>query len=271
MTKFFDQYVEPFVSSFGRIFVSLFNASRVALEEMGRMLRMLWASCKLVVTPPVRWQLIVDQMQFIGVGSLFIVVLTAIFSGMVFALQSGRAFAIFGAETLTGAVVTITLSRELAPVLTALMVTARSGSAMAAQIGTMQVTQQIEALSAMAVNPIDYLIAPRIVAAILVMPMLTSIFDFVGLLGAYIVSTKLLNIDPAMFMEKIRYYVDVADIVQGLFKSIFFAVILSLVSCYQGLQAQKGAYDVGRRVTMAVVISSVAILVADYFLTALLF
>ena len=157
--------------------------------------------------------------------------LTALFTGMVFALQSGRAFAIFRAETLTGSVVTLTITRELAPVLTALMVTARAGSAMAAQIGTMQVTQQIEALSAMAVSPVGYLIAPRIIATVLIMPFLTSIFNFVVILGAYIVSTRLLNIDEAMFLENIRYYVDFGDFVQGLFKSIFFAAILVLISC----------------------------------------
>lgn len=259
------------IAVFGRIVLSLFHVLEMALEELGQMLSMFWESLRQIIKPPIRWRLIVDQMQFIGVGSLFIVVLTAVFTGMVFALQSGRAFAIFRAETLTGSVVTLTLTRELAPVLTALMVTARAGSAMAAQIGTMQVTQQVEALSAMAVNPVGYLIAPRIIASVLIMPFLTSIFNFVGILGSYVVSTKLLNIDEAMFLENIRYYVDVADFVQGLFKSIFFAAILSLISCYQGMQARSGASDVGRRVTMAVVISSVAILVIDYFLTALLF
>lgn len=271
MTKLYALFLEPLILSLGKFCLTLVRASNVAIGETGEMLIMLWNSFKATFSHPIRWRLIVDQMQFVGVGSLFIVVLTAVFAGMVFALQSGRAFAIFSAETLTGAVVAITISRELAPVFTALMVTARSGSAMSAQIGTMQVTQQIEAMSAMAVDPIEYLIAPRVIATILVMPILTSIFNFVGVLGAYIVSIKLLGIDEAMFLEKIKNYVAVSDIVQGLFKSIFFAIILSIVSCYQGFQAKKGASDVGQRVTMAVVISSVAILVADYFLTAILF
>lgn len=262
---------DALVLSLGNAVLTTLGGFQRSVIETGRMLIMLWQSCKYTFTPPIRWRLIVDQMQFVGVGSLFIVVLTATFSGMVFALQSGRAFAIFGAESLTGSVVMMTLTRELAPTLTALMVSARAGSAMAAQLGTMQVTQQIDALSAMAVNPVGYLVAPRIIGTVLTMPLLTSIFNFVGMLGAYIVSVKLLKIDEGGFLEKTRYYVDINDFVQGLFKSIFFGAILALVSCYQGFQARKGAYDVGRRVTMAVVISSVTILVADYFLTAILF
>lgn len=263
--------IESLILSLGRFVLSFLHTLNVGITEAGQMLIIFWTAMKSMVKPPIRWRLIVDQMQFIGVGSLFIVVLTAVFAGMVFALQSGRAFAIFSAETLTGAVVAITITRELAPVFTALMVTARSGSAMAAQLGTMQVTQQIEAMSAMAVDPLEYLIAPRIIATILVMPILTSIFNFVGMLGAYLVSIHLLGIDVAMFLEKIKIYAAISDIVQGLFKSIFFGAILSLVSCYQGFQAKKGASDVGQRVTMAVVVSSVSILVADYFLTAILF
>ena len=265
------RYAQAVITNLGTALLSLVDAFRQTVTETGQMLIMLWQSVKFTFTPPVRWRLIVDQMHFVGVGSLFIVVLTAIFSGMVFALQSGRAFAIFGAETLTGSVVMMTLTMEIAPTLTALMVSARAGSAMAAQIGTMQVTQQVEALSAMAVNPVGYLVAPRIIGTILTTPILTSIFNCVGMIGAYIVCVKLLKIDEGAFLEKTRYYVDVPDFVQGLFKSVFFGAILSLVSCYQGFQARKGAFDVGRRVTMAVVISSVTILVADYFITAILF
>ncbi|MEZ4705080.1 MAG: ABC transporter permease [Bdellovibrionota bacterium] len=218
-----------------------------------------------------RWSVIIDQMRFIGVSSFFIVFLTSAFTGMVIALQTGRAFALFQAETLTGAVTAISLSRELAPVLTALMITARAGSAMAAQLGTMKVTEQIDALSTMAVDPMGYLVTPRVIAAVLMMPVLTGLFDFIGMWGGYLVGVGLLGIDQATFMEKVRYYMHVPYIVEGLFKSLFFGALLSSISCYMGFHARGGAAGVGRVTTRAVVISSVSILVADYFLTALLF
>jgi len=259
------------VINLGRVVLAIIHAFSLGIREAGSMLLLLWNVSLQAVTPPIRWKLLVQQIQFIGVSSLFIVVLTGAFTGMVFALQSGRAFALFQAETLTGAVASLSISRELAPVLTSLMVTARAGSAMAAQLGTMQVTQQIDALASMAVNPIHYLIVPRVVASVLVLPLLTALFDFIGALGSYVVGVKLLQIDEGVFLQKIRYYVDVSDIVQGLFKSLFFGLILAVVSCYKGYHAEGGALGVGRVTTQAVVISSVSILVSDYFLTALLF
>jgi phospholipid/cholesterol/gamma-HCH transport system permease protein len=259
------------IGDLGRFVLDVLRSFLEGIRQTGRIVLLAWAVAKAVVHPPIRWKITVAQMQFIGVSSLFIVVLTGAFTGMVFALQSGRAFALFGAETLTGATACLSIARELAPVLTALMVTARAGSAMAAQLGTMQVTQQIDALTSMAVNPVNYLIVPRVIASLLVVPILTAIFNFVGALGTYVVAVKILEINQAIFIEKIRYYVEVADIVQGLFKSVVFALILSLVSCYKGYNARGGAAGVGLVTTQAVVISSVAILVSDYFLTALLF
>ncbi|MCB0326903.1 MAG: ABC transporter permease [Bdellovibrionales bacterium] len=241
------------------------------LEAFGDFFTFVYRSFWISLTSKPRWSVIIDQMRFIGVSSFFIVFLTSAFTGMVIALQTGRAFALFQAETLTGAVTAISLSRELAPVLTALMITARAGSAMAAQLGTMKVTEQIDALSTMAVNPLGYLITPRILAAIMMMPVLTGLFDFIGMGGSYLVGVGLLNIDQAIFTEKIRYYMHIPYIIEGLFKSIFFGAILSSVSCYMGFHAKGGAAGVGRVTTRAVVISSVSILVADYFLTALLF
>ncbi len=259
------------VGGLGRIVLSLIQIFTIAITETGRIHLFLFEGIRQIFIPPVRWRSIMFQMQFIGVNSLFIVVLTAAFTGMVFALQSGRAFALFRAETLTGAVASISIARELSPVLTALMVTARAGSAMAAQIGTMKVTQQVDALMSMAVNPVHYLVVPRVAACVMVVPLLTAVFDFVGVLGTYIVGVKLLRIDEAIFVQKIKYYIDVSDILQGLFKSSIFALILALVSCYKGYCAKGGAQGVGLVTTQAVVISSVAILISDYFLTALLF
>lgn len=218
-----------------------------------------------------RPRLIFEQMQFIGTKSLFIIILTGAFTGMVFALQVGRAFALFNAESLTGAVASIALARELAPVLAALMVTARAVSAMAAQIGTMRVTQQIDALETMAVDSLNYLATPRIIATVLMLPLLCAVFDLVGSLGCYIVGVHLLSIPVGIFMSKIEFYVLTEDIVQGLFKSVLFGLIISSIGCYKGYHAKGGAVGVGRATTEAVVLASVMVLVSDYFITAIFF
>lgn len=218
-----------------------------------------------------RWNLIIMQMKNIGVSSMFIVTLTGLFTGMVMALQTGRAFQLFQAETLTGAVCTLAIIKELGPVLATLMITARSGSAMAAQLGTMQVSQQIDALTSMAINPQGYLVAPRIIACVIVTPILTAMFDFIGFIGSYLVGVHLLKINDAVFVEKIVQYVTTYNIIEGLFKSVIFGFILASISCYKGFFTRGGAEGVGRSTTEAVVLSSVSILVFDYFLTALLF
>jgi phospholipid/cholesterol/gamma-HCH transport system permease protein len=241
------------------------------LNEIGAILLLAWQVLIGIIRWPLRIPLVFIQMRFIGVQSLFIVALTGMFTGMVFALQSGRAFRLFNAEALTGAASGLSLARELAPVLSAIMVTARAGSAMAAEIGTMRVTQQVDALSAMAVNPVSYLVIPRVLATVLVMPLLTAIFDFVGGIGTYIVGVKFLKIDEAVFMQKMAWYVDADDLLQGLFKACCFGFILSVVGCYKGLNAAGGAKGVGEATTSAVVIASIAILVSDYFITALFF
>ena len=211
------------------------------------------------------------QMRNIGVNSMFIVILTAVFTGMVMALQTGRAFQLFQAETLTGAVCALSISKELGPVLAALMITARSGSAMAAQLGTMQVSQQIDALTSMAINPQGYLVAPRIIACVIVTPILTAIFDFMGILGSYVVGVGLMKINHAIFIEKIIQYMTTYNFIEGMFKSAIFGLILASISCYKGFFTRGGAEGVGRSTTEAVVLSSVSVLVFDYFLTALLF
>lgn len=238
--------------------------------ELGQMCLLFAKTCYWTTKKPFRWKLIFEQMEFIGVRSLFIIILTSAFTGFVFALQAKVALSKFQGESLTGTVVALSLTKELAPVLTALMVTARAGSAMAAQIGTMKVTEQIDALRSLAVEPISYLIVPRIIATIIMVPILTGIFDIVGITGSYIVGVKLLGINAASFIGQIEWYVDAEDIFHGIFKSFFFAIILSLVGCYKGYTTSGGAQGVGQATTKAVVIASVAILIADYFLTALL-
>lgn len=210
------------------------------------------------------------QMEFIGVRSLPIIALTASFTGMVFALQTGYTSRLFNAESLVGVTVGMSLAREIGPVFTALMVVARAGSSMAAEIGTMKVTEQVEALRAMAVSPIQYLVVPRVIAGTVMLPLLAAFFSFVGIIGAFIVAVYLLQIPEASFINRLVYYVDADDFVGGLLKAGFFGFALSLVSCHQGYRTKGGAEGVGRSTTRAVVIASVTVLVLNYFLTTLI-
>lgn len=263
--------ITSIIESIGRFIIDALQNIRPLVQSFGFFIVFIAQSLRQLVGEKIRWNLMLIQMRTIGVNSMFIVMLTGLFTGMVMALQTGRAFQLFQAETLTGAVCTLAIIKELGPVLATLMITARSGSAMAAQIGTMQVSQQIDALTSMAINPMGYLVAPRIFAAIVVTPMLTAMFDFIGVLGSYIVGVGLLKINHAVFIEKIITYTDTTNIVEGLFKSAVFGLILSSISCYKGFFTRGGAEGVGRSTTEAVVLSSVSILVFDYFLTALLF
>lgn len=217
--------------------------------------------------PPFRSQIFFKQMEYIGVKSIAIVLLVGVFSGAVFALQTGFAFSTFNAESLVGATVGVALARELAPVFTALMVVARAGSGMAAELGTMEVTEQIDALQAMAIHPLQYLVSPRLVAGVLMLPLLSAMFLGVGLMGAYFVGVHLLTIPEGPFVQQLTFVLDASDIVQGLLKAAIFGFVLAAVSAYQGMKARNGAEGVGRATTRAVVISSVSILVLDYFLT----
>ena len=220
--------------------------------------------------PPFRPVLLLQQAEFIGVGSLFIVLLTGLFTGLVFALQSSFAFATFNAESLVGATVVISLTRELSPVLSGLMVTGRAGSAIATELGTMKVSEQIDALSTMAVNPIQYLAVPRVFAMTAVMPLLTMLFNMVGFLGAYIVSVFQAGIDRGTFMGRIHQYVQLSDVLGGLVKSAVFGFVIALIACQKGMNAEGGSRGVGLAATRTVVSGSVSILVLDYVLTTII-
>jgi phospholipid/cholesterol/gamma-HCH transport system permease protein len=203
----------------------------------------------------------------VGVRSMWIILLTALFAGAVFALQAGKVYALFNMESMVGATVALSLTREMGPVFAAIMITARACSAMAAEIGTMRVTEQIEALETMAVNPIHYLVVPRVVACTVMVPLLTMLFDFVGSVGSYIVGIYLLGISEGPFLSRIDYYVDPDDIWSGLLKAAIFGFLIAAISCYMGYFTRQGAKGVGLATTRAVVVSAVTILVADYFLT----
>ena len=210
-------------------------------------------------------------MEFIGVKSLSVVIITGSFTGMVLALQTYHAFHRFSSEAIVGATVALSMTRELGPVLTALMVTGRAGSAMAAELGSMRVTEQIDALTVMALSPIKYLVTPRILAALFMLPILTVIADFMGIVGSYLVGVKLLGINEGVFISRMIKYVDLDDIYNGLVKAAFFGIVLSLVSCYKGFNTRGGAVGVGKATTEAVVVSSITILISDYVLTSLMF
>ncbi len=241
------------------------------MSEMGEILLMFIRCMAWTFVPPFRFRNLIKQMEFIGVKSLFIVVLTGVFSGMVLALQSYHGFKKFGGESLMGGIVALSLLREMGPVMTALMVNARAGSAIAAELGTMRVTEQIDALEIMAINPVHYLVVPRIWAGVLMMPLLTAINILVGIIGGYFVGVVLLNINSGVFINKITNMVEMADLVQGMVKSVFFGLFLTLIGCYKGFYTYGGAEGVGRATTEAVVISSVSILIGTYVITSLLF
>jgi phospholipid/cholesterol/gamma-HCH transport system permease protein len=241
------------------------------LSEFGGIFLIFLKATYYAVIPPYRPAVLLKQMEFIGAQSTFIISLTGLFTGMVFALQSSHAFKLFGAENLIGPSVALSLTRELGPVLTALMVTGRAGSAIAAELGTMRVTEQIDALYSMAVNPVQYLIVPRVIGAVLMLPLLTGLFDFLGILGSYLLGVYVLGLNPQDFMDRVIYLVDFDDLYMGLVKSMCFGAIIAVVSCYKGFFTTGGAEGVGRAATQSVVISSVAILIGDYILTALMF
>ncbi|MCK5286768.1 MAG: ABC transporter permease [Thermodesulfovibrionia bacterium] len=241
------------------------------IEEIGLLLVLFYSTLKLLITPPLEMKNILKQMLDIGVNSLPVVLITAIFTGMVLALQSYTGFKRFGAEGLVGSVVALSMTRELGPVLTALIVTGRAGAAMAAELGTMRVTEQIDALETLATNPIKYLVVPRFFSGLIMLPCLTVIADIVGIIGGYFVTVIMLNANVTTYMRMTWDYLEMQDIYNGLIKACFFGAALSLIGCYKGFYATGGAEGVGKATTGAVVISFMVILISDYFLSAWLF
>jgi phospholipid/cholesterol/gamma-HCH transport system permease protein len=241
------------------------------LEELGRFFQMLARAAAWTVRPPYDVPEHFRQMVRVGVDSIPVVFLTTLFTGMVLALQTFNGFARFHAESLVGSVVALSLTRELAPVLTALMVTGRVGSAMAAELGTMRVTEQIDALTALGTEPVQYLVVPRVAASILMMPLLVMLGDAVGMYGGYLVAVQLLGANPITYVENSFQFLEVSDVTSGILKAAVFGLIFSLVACVRGYYTEGGAEGVGRSTTRAVVSGSLAVLFADFFLTKLLF
>jgi phospholipid/cholesterol/gamma-HCH transport system permease protein len=221
----------------------------------------------LALRKPFRVSLFFKQMEFIGNKSLGVVILTGMFTGMVLTFQTYRSLRDFSSETIVGGLVAVAMTRELGPVLSSLMVNARAGSAIAAEIGTMRVTEQIDALFALAVNPVQYLVTPRVLAGLIMVPILTAVADLTGIFGGYLVGVILLGVDPGIFMAKIVDFVKLGDIAQGSVKAAVFGMILTQVAAYKGYTTYGGAEGVGRATTEAVVVSAVLILFADYLIT----
>jgi len=217
--------------------------------------------------PPFRPELVLAQMAGIGVGSTFIVATTGFFAGMVLGLQGNYAMRPLGAEGYVGGSVAISLARELAPVFTSLMVIGRSGSAIATELGTMRVTEQIDAMETMAVNPVHYLAVPRFLAAVAMFPLLTMLFNAIGYAGAYLMGIYVAEIPAGPFIEHTRTFVEPGDVLHGLFKAVLFGAVVAVITTYRGYSATGGSRGVGEGTTRAVVMSSIAILVVDYALT----
>ena len=219
--------------------------------------------------PPLYINDLLQQMDIIGIGSLPIVLLTGFFIGAVMVVQTASQFERFGETSLTGDVVSLALVRELGPVITGLMVAGRNASGMASELGSMQVTEQVDAMRAMGTDPNRKLVAPRVLATICVLPLLTAMADFVGLTGGFIVSYFTLRIGAVEFWTRALNALEFSDLMQGMAKPVIFAFLLATIGCYKGLTVRGGTQGVGRATTQAVVISSVSILVSDFFLTKL--
>lgn len=221
--------------------------------------------------PPFYPRLLVRQMIEIGYYSLPVVGLTAIFTGMVLALQSYTGFARFSAESAIPNVVIVSITRELGPVLAGLMVAGRVGAAMAAELGTMRVTEQIDALNTLATNPFKYLVAPRLIAGLTMLPILVLIADIIGVFGGYLVSVHKLGFNPATYLKNTIDFMETQDVVSGLVKAAAFGFLVTLMGCYHGYHSKGGAQGVGQATTNAVVTASILILCCNYFITELFF
>jgi phospholipid/cholesterol/gamma-HCH transport system permease protein len=253
-----------------RLIENLGRVTFVCVNEVGRLSSFFSSSIQWLFRKPYRTKEIFIQLEFIGNQSLFIIILSSLFTGMVFALQIYSGFHMVNADALIGPSVALALTRELGPVLTGLIVTGRAGAAISAQLGTMRVTEQIDALEVMGVNPKQFLVMPRIVAAVIAMPLLTAVFDFVGNVGSYLLSTRLLHIDAALYLAKINTFTRPRDIAQSLIKGACFGLIFSLIGTYRGFNTENGARGVGKATNETVVLSSILILVSDYFLSAII-
>lgn len=243
----------------------------IFLAAIGRLTIFTITALSHCIRPPIYFRLIARQMIDIGYYSLPVVGLTALFSGMVLALQSHVGFARFQAEEAVATVVVLSITRELGPVLAGLMVAGRMGASMAAEIGTMRVTEQIDALSTMAVDPFKYLVAPRLIAGLTMLPLLVLVADLIGVFGGFLIGVYRLDFSAEVYMNRTWEFLETHDVVSGLIKASVFGFLISLMGCYHGYHSRQGAEGVGSATTNAVVSASILILVFNYFLTGTFF
>lgn len=256
--------VLTFIATIGRLTNSI-------LEKTGDIAIFIFNSLIACVTPPFYFKITLAQLMRIGYFSLPVVGLTAIFSGAVLALQTYSGFSRFNAESTIATVVAISLTRELAPVLVGLIVAGRVGASMAAELGTMKVTEQLDALRTLSTNPFKYLVAPRIIAAVISLPILVFIADIIGIMGGYLVSVHSLGFSAGPYIINTFKFLEVMDVVSGLVKALFFGFIIAIMGCYFGYRSKGGAQGVGIATTNAVVVSSIVILLSNYIITGWFF
>jgi len=241
------------------------------LDEAGSLALLFGRTLVWIVRPPFRLRSLFEQMASVGVNSLPIVLITAIFTGAVLALQTMTGFKRFNAQDLVGTIVALSLCRELGPVLTGLIVSGRVGSGMAAELGTMKVTEQIDALETLATDPVNYLVVPRFLSGLVMLPVLTALADVVGMAGGYAVSVFVLHANPTIYFRRSMDFLTFQDIYTGIVKAAVFGMIITIVGCHRGFHTEGGAEGVGRATTHSVVLSSMLILTANYFITAFFF
>jgi phospholipid/cholesterol/gamma-HCH transport system permease protein len=237
------------------------------ITDLGKFVRFLGATIRELFRPPFRGRQILQQMEFVGNQSLSIIALSAFFVGAVFSLQIGVLFKFFKAEALMGAVTGKALARELAPMLTGFLLSGRAGSAITAEIATMKVNEQVDAMEAMAVEPINYLVKPRLIALVVMAPILSGLFAFLGQAGAFSVAVVLFDVDQGAFFTKINAMVKIKDLWAGLEKAFLFGIVVGVMSCRYGLTASGGAKGVGRATTNSVVMTLLLLLVVDFIVT----
>jgi phospholipid/cholesterol/gamma-HCH transport system permease protein len=253
-----------FLARIGSVFLEF-------LAAVGRVTLFVWASISGILRPPFYTKMLVRQMMELGFYSLPVVGMTTLFTGAVLALQTYSGFSRFNAESSIAIVVVLSITRELGPVMAGLMVAGRIGAAYAAEIGTMRVTEQIDALVTLSTDPHKYLVLPRLIAGITMLPLLVLIGDIIGVFGGYLVSVHKLGFAPGPYLHSTANFLETKDVVSGLIKSSVFGFVISLMGCYHGFNSKGGAQGVGSATTHAVVSASILILLSNYILTALLF
>lgn len=256
--------VIQFFEAVGRSTLSLF-------EGLGNLVLLAGRSLRFITTGNIHWRNTFQQLSFIGVDSMPIALLISLSVGMVFTLQITNEFIKYGATTAIGGVVAISLAREMAPILVSVVVAGRVGSAIAAELGSMKVTEQIDALEVFAVDPIRYLVVPRLISGLLMVPLMVAVGNIVGLAGGWVIATTMKGISSQLYLSSIQTFLSLDDVLKGMLKAAIFGVIIALIGCHEGLNTKKGAQGVGAATTNSVVFSMIAIFVLNYFLSMALF